>query len=314
MSPFFALFASIFNLSLLTNTNVFGDICFMDGMNGKHKILMDLFVPIMLLIFVMVFYINAKYIFKKPMMIRGRRVNFGKTYLSLFVLMIGKILDVLFKLLSCVTVGDRSVHFYFAFEECYGVTWVSSLIVLIGIITGFAALFVQLKRMTLRQRQNRMHVLFVFTSRYKPNLYYWEFVIFLRRVIIAWYHALVEDMTLRLVFVAIIISCVYLQQTYNPFVVHEGNQMESLLLCCFIFIILSQLPFAFQLNEWFMSIVISILVILPIPLFVYYVVIVIKNRRAKEEVSEDEDGDYDVYIQSPRPGGVVQMAQRNRND
>eukprot|EP01083_Nonionella_stella_P062972 163702_1 len=314
ISPFFALFASIFNLSPIMNTNVFGDICLMDGMNGKHKILMDLCVPVMLPIFVMVFYSNAKYIIRQPMILRGRRVHFGKTFLTLFVLMIGKILDVLFKLLSCVTVGNRSVHFYFAYEECYGVTWVSSLIVLISIITGFAVLFVKLKRMTLRQRQNRMHALFVFTSRYKQEFYWWEFVIFLRRVIIAWYHALVEDMTLRLAFVSIIIFCMYLQHTYNPFVIEEANQVEFILLCCFLFIVLSQFPsITFQLNEWVISVVISILVILPIPLFVYYVVTVIKNRTAKQEVPdyEDEDeNDYDVSLASPRANVDVQMAHR----
>ena len=50
------------------------------------------------------------------------------------LLMVGNILTVLFKLLHCQTIGDKTYHFYFAFEACYGFTWIISMILLTFII------------------------------------------------------------------------------------------------------------------------------------------------------------------------------------
>ena len=56
------------------------------------------------------------------------------------------ILSVLFKLLHCQKIGDKTYHFYFAFEECDGFTWIISMILLIVIIFIFSMIFIKIKK------------------------------------------------------------------------------------------------------------------------------------------------------------------------
>merc|ERR1711933_367643 len=125
--------ASIFNLSIMANTatNVEDLWCFINGLNAKEKILIDLFVPINILSIICFVYLLSKYVFRKPLIFKNKKVNFSKTMIASYLLMIGKILNVLFQLLNCQKVGEETVHFYFGYEKCYGITWISSFISLI---------------------------------------------------------------------------------------------------------------------------------------------------------------------------------------
>ena len=66
-----------------------------------------------------------------------RQINFKRAFIFVCLLLIGNILSVLFKLLHCQNIGDKWHHFYFAFEECYGFTWMISMILLSVIIYIF---------------------------------------------------------------------------------------------------------------------------------------------------------------------------------
>ena len=128
----------------------------------------------------------------------------------MILLIIGKILQILFTLLNCSKVGNYTVHFYFGYEKCYKITWFLSFISLILIIFTFIWFFIKLRKTNIIQRQNKDYILNQFISKYKPQFYYWEFIIFIRRIIIAMFAISVDDINAKFIFIAIMIFSIYL--------------------------------------------------------------------------------------------------------
>ena len=56
--------------------------------------------------------------------------------------------------------------------------------------------------MTVIQRQDRDHILSAFVRKYKPNYYYWEYIIFIRRVC-KMYSVSVTDNNYKIIFILI---------------------------------------------------------------------------------------------------------------
>eukprot|EP01083_Nonionella_stella_P098536 277138_1 len=280
------LVPSLINLSIITTLQ---DMCFVSGSTAKQKILMDLMIPIMIVMILCSYYVV--YIFNKraAIIIRGRVLNFGKTFLTLFALMVGKVLDVLCKLLSCKTVGNRSVHFYFADEECFGATWIASLICLMLVICSFSALFIQARRMSVAERQNPKYALFIYTSRYKPQYYYWEFVLFVRRILVSLFAAFAHRITLKLVFIIVIAYCAVIQHLHSPFMIHEANHMELMLLQCLVLVIVIELPYAQAEAHTLITIALSFFIVVPIPLMMYYICKVMHRKRWKHSKAHDQE-------------------------
>ena len=129
----FSRFTQMFNLSI-TNTVSNNDTgwCLIKGLTSKQKILTDLISPAFVFVIICTMYLmsicrknGAVVYFSK------RQINFKKTFISLILLLIGNILSVLFKLLHCQKIEDDTYHFYFAFEQCFGRTWIISMVIMI---------------------------------------------------------------------------------------------------------------------------------------------------------------------------------------
>ena len=188
----------------------------------------------------------------------------------------GKILDVLFRLLTCTKVGNDSIHFYFSDEDCYGQTWIWSLIFLLIIIGGFIAVFTKLREQDPNKRQDPKYVLNVITSRYKPQYYYWELIIFYRRIIIALFAVSEPDIIVKCIFIVIIIFFSFLQYVHNPFINHQANKMEFILIMSFMFMVVIQLPFNPALDTNVLNMITSLLILYPFILIIYYTLVLIK--------------------------------------
>eukprot|EP01084_Bolivina_argentea_P002505 4628_1 len=292
-SPFtvlFTSFASIFNLSLASMVNDDEDedglFCFIDGLNGKGKILVDLFMPAMIFLFIFITYSVSKFIVKKPLKFKNKKVNFLKTFIAMYLIIIGKILDILFRIMSCQQVGnDLTVHYYFSYDKCYGTSWILALIFLLIIIISFGLIFIKLKFMNISDRQNPDNILNQFVSRYKPQYYYWELVVFVRRVFIAIFAVSVSDILSKFFFLGIIMIFIQIQNIYNPFIINEGNRMEHILLLCLLFIIATQTSQAMDYTV--LNVIVSFLIILPFPLLLYFAYTLFTKKDADKTKSED---------------------------
>ena len=61
--------------------------------------------------------------------------------------------------------------------------------------------------MTVIQRQERDNILSAFVTKYKPKFYYWEYIIFIRRICIAMYSVSITDNNNnKIIFILIIIT------------------------------------------------------------------------------------------------------------
>ena len=246
------------------------DWCFIDGLNAKFKIILDLIAPVMICLFLLILFIASRCILRRPIIIKKKEVNFESVALGVFLLMTGKVLDTLFKVLSCQSVGTQSVHFYFGFEACYGTTWIVALSILVLIIVSFGSVFIYGRRLTVEQRADRNMFIFKLSKRFKPEYWYWEFVIFVRRLIIALFAVGIPGVVYKLVFLVLMTVFIGIQVYLTPFVSAKVNQAEFVLLCALPTVITAQ-SFMVLTDYSFPVIVLSFAVFLPIPLVMWFV-------------------------------------------
>ena len=266
------------------------DWCFIDGLNAKWKIIMDLVAPLMICVFMAVLFVLSKCIIRKGIMLRGRAVNFEAVGLGLFLFIIGKVMDTLFKVMSCQPVGTQSVHFYFGFEECYGATWFLSLFILLLIAVLFGAVFVFARKLTEQERADRNRFINKVSKRFLPQYWYWEYVIFLRRLIIAYFAVSATDLHWQLVFIVVVSIFVAIQWKLAPFVSAATNQAEYILLCALPIIIAAKM-LSVTTSYMFPADFLSVTVLLPIPVMTFFVVRVVtkEHQRAKSEVETERE-------------------------
>ena len=234
-----------------------------------------------------------------------RQINFKNAFISMFLLLIGNVLSVLLKLLNCQNIGNGTYHFYFAYENCYGSTWWISLFVLFVIIFIFLSIFIILWRMTPSYRQEETHSLSSFVSKYKPQYFYWEFVIFIRRICIAMFSASVTNDNLQVLFLIVMAIFLYLQTQCEPFIIQTANTMEWILLFCIIFII--ALNLAIYVDDTLKEYLISFLIIFPFLLFIYFLI------HYKIPKSKAKKGDMDEILLHEKSKFSMSMNNVNSN-
>jgi len=244
---------------------------------------------------------------RKSLRARDRKkINFKAAALAAFLFIIGKIMDTLFKMISCVAVGDQYVHWYFAYEECFGITWAISFSTMFAIILLFGSVFFYAKTFDkkakadwARDPNKFMHQL---CQRFHPEYWYWEYVIFIRRVMISFFAVGVSAVLAKLGFMFVIAMFTWIQWRYQPFVSKEANHVEFTLLCSLPIMILTQMP-AFQSEDVYVSVsvVISLLILLPIPLVLMFfgrmigrVCCTNSNTVAVDEEQNSDDSDPDL--------------------
>ena len=266
-----------------------GDWCFINGLDAKSKILIDLLCPLMICLMVFLICIFSKCIIKKPVIIRDQMVDFQAVGVSVFCLIIGVVLYSLFKLLSCKSVGGRSVHYYFGNEECYNSTWVLSFLFLLFIIVSFSALILWILRMSKEERLslNGNGILNGFIpkliDRFQPGYWYWEFVLFLRRLITA-YFAVGLQWEIQWVLLILMMFLILIQVYCKPFDSPQSNTLEIVCLCCTAVMVLVANGDGIDHGFWIM-VLLSLLVILPVLLMMYFVAKMWRERVERKRIN-----------------------------
>ena len=299
-------FATKFDLSITTVVSGGDDDkllwCFVDGLNAKWKILLDLLIPIMVFGLIFIAFIISK-LSRRSLVCCKKRVNFIRAFITMYLVIIGSVLDVLFKLMSCQKVGDIDVHYYFGYETCYQSSWWLACISLSIIIISFTLILIKLVMMGGTGRQNRDHPLNRFVGRYKPQYYYWEYVIFIRRILIALFAVSVQDISGKFAFLAILTLFVYLQHIYNPFVIHQCNKLEYTLLACLVLIATTNTSDLY--DNTFINIVVSSLIILPFPLLIYEIYSLYKSQFVDNSKKlDDYIKDHELAASDSSPVGL----------
>ena len=112
------------------------------------------------------------------------------------------------------------------------------------------------------QRQLRDHSSSIFVSKYKQKYYYWELVLFMRRISIAMFSVSAIDNNYKVIFMMILFIFLFAQIQGKLFMIQSGNVMGIILSSCFMFMVF--LDSIFFINDIFKTYLISFLVIFPL--------------------------------------------------
>ena len=244
--------------------------CFIHGLDAKSKILWDLLTPFLVYLLMLFVFLFSRFILRKPLRIWKKAVNFESAVLAAYIKIIGTVINTLFKLMSCQSVGTHSVHFYFGYEMCYGPTWIMAMVFLLMIAMSFGAVFVFGARMANDHRYDPNTFIFKLCQRYKPEYWYWEYVIFVRRIVIAYFAMSAGGVVSKSVFQSFMVVFLTIHWRLFPFVSSEANLAEGILLCGLMIVISSQILMESS-DKIFFSIQLTMMVVLPFVLLMYFV-------------------------------------------
>merc|ERR1712029_1169928 len=100
-----------------------------------------------------------------------------------------------------------------------------------AISASFGAVFVFARKLPAEQRSGPNTFIHKLSRRLKPEYWYWEFVIFVRHLIIAYFAVGVSGVIYKLVFVAVMTVFIVIQWNLAPFSSPSVNAVEFVLLC-----------------------------------------------------------------------------------
>ena len=228
-------FTGIFDISALNvadglsggGSSESNDWCFIDGLNAKWKLVLDLIAPLMIWVLMTALFVFSRCILRRPLRFKQKTVDFQAAGLALFLLIIGNVFNMLSKLISTQSLGDDVpvVHWYFGNEQSYGVTYIVAMMVFLALVLSFGGVFVFGRTLTVEQRSDPESMMYLLTKRFSPRYWYWEYVIFTRRIIVALFAVGITWSLSKLAFVMIIMMFIGIQWRLNPFVSNETNQV-----------------------------------------------------------------------------------------
>eukprot|EP01083_Nonionella_stella_P270037 914044_1 len=154
--------------------------------------------------------------------------------LHIILMTAGSLLSTSFKFLTCIKFVDgKYYHFYDADIACYGyVWWVAGMVpvlILCGMLMG---LWFIMYKQGASEREKESHAYWSLSKRFRHKMWYWEFVLFIRRLGIAAFtsfYALADRMS-GILLGSFIIILFALQARFNPFKHQRANLIESLCL------------------------------------------------------------------------------------
>ena len=271
--------SGIFDFSVKSTSSGLGigPWCFIVDIDAKGKVLCDLLTPAMTLVLVILAFAITRWISADSCKFRGKFINFPAVLLSGFLYLISPVLLTLSKLLSCETVGSQSVHFYFGFEACYGLTWTIALLAMLSTIILFGALFIFGRTLKEKQRYDPNSIMYQLTKRFKAEYWYWEYIIFLRRVVIALFVVLMSDDFWRWIFVIVLTAFVALQVCVRPFASPESNRAEFMLLACLPVFVIAEINSVRNYAANAVAVILSLFVLIPIPIVIYCSYRILRN-------------------------------------
>ena len=127
------------------------------------------------------------------------------------------------------------VHLYDAEENCFDGYLYFGLICLLTVIGIYSYLFYIVYQYKYNKHQQTKSVLYRMTVSFKLNLWYWEFILFFRRLIIAMSASLnfIIFTNINKILTSILIIYIVYHGNYKPFMYERLNVLETICLSHF---------------------------------------------------------------------------------
>ena len=242
--------------------------CWIKGLTAKYEILLNLVVPIFCSLTLIIMGILYKI---KVYEVKKRKPYFIKSFISILLLFIGTISGICFKLIACRNIDNFSVHFYFGVDECYDFTWFIALSIIIFLILLFCWFGILLYRdHTNLSSQHLMildeYVLESLVKSYNTEKYwYWELVLFSRRIIIAMINVLTDSIIAKNTLFILIFIYLLAQINCNPFRIKQINTLDTVCLCC---LLMSMYILSNGVQDNLSLVILNFILLLPFILFI----------------------------------------------
>ena len=123
-------------------------------------------------------------------------------------------------------------------------------------------------------RQNDCSMFYALTKVYKPQYYYWEIVIAIRRILIAFVAINFNDKYSEFSIIFVIMISLWLHDECQPFIINELNKLEYISLRCIILIVIIRFWFStdgYNVNgNKLIVILLGLLVLAPFAFLLWY--------------------------------------------
>ena len=325
-TPYVQTIAALFNFeATIPGKSSDEPICFYEGLTSKEKILTGLIPPIfsaVILFFTFIFGRMLKCQIECQICDSSKstsclNTNFGKAFLGLFVLCAGQLFNVAFKILNCQRIGSRHFHFYFGEEECHwsSPTNLIAMSFVISILLSFGIMFIELRKQTKEHREDPDYSLNALCKYYRPQCYYWEFVILLRRITIALYAIFWTSSWFPIVLISFLLFYLYALYKFEPFKTKEANGAEFILMSCIIVVIFIQSSlYRTDSIRYAASVVLALFIIIPIfAVFVYSMIMLHRIRKHPDQFDFSKRASIVASSSSPKSMALNMKNLRRHN-
>ena len=95
-------------------------------------------------------------------------------------------------------------------------------------------------------------------ARFKSKYYYWEYILFIRRVLIAFFAASINDIERKYIFLGVTILFAIIQHFTSPFVVKQNNGIKMMSLGCLIFVIAADIAHESMIDLIWINVMVSV--------------------------------------------------------
>eukprot|EP01084_Bolivina_argentea_P002063 3799_1 len=183
LSPILGIFD--FSLNSMTSSSSSGFCMFPFISDPLLEIVLGLFFIFCCLVHLLWIPFVVKILVRKYL-VSPIELNIGAAAVKLCTISAGSILSSSFKLLGCITLPNlNTVYFYDPNSKCFGAYWWCGLFSCISVICLFVYWYRNISTQTETQRRDPKNIYKKLIKAYKPNTYYYEFILFSRRFIIA---------------------------------------------------------------------------------------------------------------------------------
>eukprot|EP01084_Bolivina_argentea_P067577 123035_1 len=210
-------------------------------------------------------------------------LNIGAAAVKLFTISAGSILSSSFKLLGCITLPTSNiVYFYDPISKCFGIYWWIGLFSCVSVICLFAYWYRNISAQTETQRRDPKNIYKKLIKAYKPNTYYYEFILFSRRFIIAAFSSLrfMPSFDIDSILTTILVIYLTVHAYLFPFSYWRLNVLDSICMISLITILGVSSSNINKENEVFSNWFITICIIFPFGFIMYYFIKAIKMIRS----------------------------------
>ena len=275
---YLSIIVDFFNLSFDStgNSNTDGGICIFSAVDAINEIICQLFVPCLIYVFLFLFWLSAKVLLKPTkykMTFYEREPHFTIAFWRSTLLCLGVFLSVALRLIACRKIDEKIFGwrmFYAGGQPCFGVAWFISLFALIFIVVSFSGIYIYLEKLDENVRFDENFRFKTLVRSFKPEMWYWEFVLLSRRILIAALatFAYIDQKSLHVILLSTIAFYLVIQCYYRPFVYPECNIMEVLLL---FFALISVSIVDINSNSGnVLGLIVSILILIPACIYCFY--------------------------------------------